>query len=85
MSDNPYVHGHGESYRSIVPSKSRNKGGRPLADGVEGREWTKENIVESNPCRTQHRLSSRACPAPPGSPTWRARLESPLTGILPNL
>jgi len=57
MNDNPYVHGHGESDRSIVPSKSRNKGGRPLADGVEGRERTKENTVESNPHRTQRRAN----------------------------
>ena len=57
MSDKSYTHGHGESDRSIVPAKSRNKGGPPLADGVEGRERTKENTVESNPCRTQSRES----------------------------
>ena len=57
MSDKSHTQGHGESDRSIVPSKFRNKGGLPLADGVEGRERTKENTVESNPCRTQRRIS----------------------------
>ena len=51
------MHGDRESDRSIVPSKSRNKGGTPLADGMEGRERTKENTVESNPCRTQRRVN----------------------------
>ena len=57
MSDKSHVYGSGESDRSVVPSKSRNKGGLPLADGMEGRERTKENTVESNPCRTQRRIS----------------------------
>ena len=57
MSDKSHMHDHGESDRSIVTTKSRNKGGPPPADGVEGRGRTKENTVESNPCRTQSRVS----------------------------
>jgi len=51
------MNGGGESDRFVVPKKSRNKGGEPSADGMEERERTKENIVESNPCRTQSRVS----------------------------
>ncbi len=57
MSDKSYTHGDGESDRFVVPAKPGNKGGQPPADGVEGRERTKENTVESNPCRTQRRGS----------------------------
>jgi len=51
------MNGGGESDRFVVPKKSRNNSGSPPADGMEGRERTKENIVESNPCRTQSRAS----------------------------
>ena len=47
----------GESDRFIVPEKSRNKDGSSSADGMEGRERTKENTVESNSHRTQCRVS----------------------------
>jgi RNA-directed DNA polymerase len=57
MSDNSYTHGDGESDRFVVPAKPGNKGGQPLADRVEERERTKENTVESNPHRTQSRVS----------------------------
>ncbi len=49
------MHVDGESDRFIVPAKRRNKGDREPADGVEGRERTKENIAQSNPFRTQCR------------------------------
>jgi group II intron reverse transcriptase/maturase len=57
MSYKTCTNGHGESDRSILPTKHRNKGGKPPADGVEGRERTEENTVESNPCQTQSRES----------------------------
>jgi len=57
MSDKSYMHGDGESDRFVVPAKPGNKGGLPPADWVEERERTKENTVESNPCRTQSRES----------------------------
>ena len=57
MSYKTYMNDHGESDCSIVPAKPRNKGGMPPADGVEGRERTEENTVESNSCRTQSRAS----------------------------
>ena len=42
---------------AAVPAKARNKGGKLPADGLEGRERTKENTAESNSCRTQSRAS----------------------------
>ena len=32
-----------ESHQAIVPVKGPNKGGQPLAEGLEGRAWAKEN------------------------------------------
>jgi RNA-directed DNA polymerase len=42
----------GKSYCGIVPTKQPNKGGRPLAEVVEGRPWTKENTQQPHPCQT---------------------------------
>ena len=57
MSDNPHMHGDRESYSAIVPAKHSNKGGQLLAEDVEGRALTKENMEQSNPCRTLSRGS----------------------------
>ena len=57
MSGKSLMHGQGESYHGIVPTKQPNKSGEPLAEVVEGRPWTKENTPESNPCRTPSRES----------------------------
>ncbi len=55
MSPKSHMHGNGESYSGIVPTKHPNKGGRPLAEEVEGRPLTKENMGEPNSRRAQSR------------------------------
>ncbi len=57
MSHKSNAHAGGESYNPIVPAKSRNKGGTPPADGVEGRGLTKENTEELNTDRIQSRVA----------------------------
>jgi RNA-directed DNA polymerase len=57
MSGKSLVHGQGESYHGIVPTKQPNKSGEPLAEVAEGRPWTKENTPQSNPYRTPSRES----------------------------
>jgi hypothetical protein len=42
----------GKSYGGIVPTKQPNQGGRPPAEVVEGRPWTKENTRQRHPCQT---------------------------------
>ena len=49
------MHGSGESYSGVVPAKQPNKSGRPLAEVVEGRALTKENMGQPNPSRTPSR------------------------------
>ena len=55
MSGKSLVNGDGESYCGIVPTKQPNKSGRPLAEVVEGRRLTKENMEQPNPSRTPSR------------------------------
>ena len=55
MSDDPHMYGGGESYSVVVPAKHPNKGGQLPAEGVEGRALTKENMEQSNQCRTPSR------------------------------
>src|SRR5207253_7252593 len=55
MSDKTHMHGNGESYSGVVPTKQPNKGGRPSAEVVEERPLTEENTEQSN----QHRTPSR--------------------------
>jgi RNA-directed DNA polymerase len=57
MSHKAHMHGDGESYSGIVPTKQPNKSGRPPAEAVEGRPLTKENMDQPNPGRTQSRES----------------------------
>ena len=57
MSDNPHVHGGWESYSAVVPTKRLNKGGQLPAEDVEERALTKENMEQSNLCRTPSRES----------------------------
>jgi RNA-directed DNA polymerase len=35
---------HGKSDRSVMPAKSPNKAGQPVAEGTEGRDLTKGNL-----------------------------------------
>jgi len=53
MSGKSLMHGQGESYRGIVPTKQPNKDGRPSEEAVEGRPLTEENMPQPNPCQTQ--------------------------------
>ena len=39
----PQAHAVEESHQAVVPVKGPNNGGRPLAEGLEGRAWAKEN------------------------------------------
>src|SRR6202048_681687 len=55
MSDKTHMHGGGEAYSGVVPTKQPNKDGRPSAEVVEGRPLTEENTEQSN----QHRTPSR--------------------------
>ena len=58
MSDKTHMHGNGESYSGVVPTKQPNKGGRPSAEVVEGRPLTEENTGKSNQRRTPSRESA---------------------------
>jgi RNA-directed DNA polymerase len=57
MSHKSSMHGGGESYSDIVPTKQPNKSGQPQAEVVEGRALTKENTPEPNSNRTPSRES----------------------------
>ncbi len=57
MSHKTHMHGGGESYSGVIPTKQPNKSGRPPAEVVEGRPLTKENTDQSNLHRTQSRES----------------------------
>ena len=57
MSGKSLMHGQGESYHGVVPTKQPNKGGEPPAEVVEGRPWTKENTPQTNLLRTPSRES----------------------------
>ena len=45
----------GKSHRPMVPTKSPNKVGPPIAEEMEGRGLTKENAGQQNTHRTQGR------------------------------
>ena len=51
------MHAGGESDGCAVPTKCPNNGGRPLAEGTEGRQPTKENTGQATAPRTQSRIS----------------------------
>jgi RNA-directed DNA polymerase len=57
MSDKALMHGGGESYCGVVPTKQPNQSGTPPAEVAEGRPRTKENTQETNPRRTPSRES----------------------------
>jgi len=57
MSDKAHMHGDGESYSGVVPTKQPNKSGKPPAEAVEGRLLTKENMDQPNQYRTRRRAS----------------------------
>ncbi len=51
------MYGQGKSDRPVVPAKSLNKAGSPVAEGMEGRGLAKENLPEQNALRTLSRVS----------------------------
>ena len=51
------MHAGGESDGCVLPSKCPNNSGQPLAEGMEGRQPTKENIGQATAPRTQSRIS----------------------------
>jgi RNA-directed DNA polymerase len=57
MSRESDMHAGGESDGCVVPTKGPNKGGRPPAEGLEGRRPSKENIGQATAPRTQSRIS----------------------------
>ena len=57
MSQESSMHAGGESDGCVVPAKCPNKGGQPQAEGMEGRQPTKENIGQATAPRTQSRIS----------------------------
>ena len=58
MSRTSDMHVDGESDGRVVPTKRPNNGGKPPAEGVEGRRPTKENIEQATAPRTQSRTSA---------------------------
>ena len=56
MSQKSNMHDGGESDGCVVPTKCPNKGGKPPAEGMEGRQPTKENIGQATAPRTQSRI-----------------------------
>jgi RNA-directed DNA polymerase len=49
------MNGHGKSDRPVVPAKSSNNAGRPVAEGAEGRGLAKGNPLQQNALRTPSR------------------------------
>ena len=57
MSHKPPMHGGGESYSGVVPTKQPNKSEPSPAEVAEGRPLTKENTRQPKPYRTPSRES----------------------------
>ena len=52
------MYGHGQSDSPVVPAKSPNKTGRPVAEGMEGRGLAKGNSPQRHALRTQGRAGA---------------------------
>jgi len=50
-----------KSDRPVIPVKSPNKAGRPVAEGMEGRGLTKGNSYQQNASRTPSRSDAPKC------------------------
>ena len=60
MSNKAQMHGGGESSGGIVPTKRLNEDQGGSKEAVEGRPLAKENMEQSNQCRTQGRESGHS-------------------------
>ena len=60
MSNKTQMHGGGESSGGIVPTKRLNEDQGGSKEAVEGRPLAKENMEQSNQCRTQGRESGHS-------------------------
>jgi RNA-directed DNA polymerase len=56
----PMMDGQGQSDRPVVPTKSPNNAGRPVAEGMEGRGLAKGNPSQQNVPRAQYRDGTRS-------------------------
>lgn len=54
------MNGHGKSDRPVVPGKSPNNAGRPVAEGMEGRGLAKGNLRQQNAPRTLGRAGAQS-------------------------
>src|ERR1700747_2425070 len=52
------TNGHGKSDRPVVPEKSPNKAGQPVAEGMEGSGLAKGNLPQQNASRTPSRMDA---------------------------
>ncbi len=52
MSQESNMHAGGGADGCVIPTKCPNKGGKPPAEGMEGRRPTKENIGQATAPRT---------------------------------
>jgi RNA-directed DNA polymerase len=52
------TNGHGKSDRPVVPGKSPNKAGQPVAEGMEGSGRAKGNLPQQNASRTPSRMDA---------------------------
>src|SRR5713101_7853279 len=53
MSHNPSMNAGGEPDGRVLPAKCPNKGGKPSAEGAEGRRPTKENTGQTTASQIQ--------------------------------
>ena len=52
------TNGHGKSDRPVVPGKSPNKAGQPVAEGMEGSGLAKGNLPQQNASRAPSRMDA---------------------------
>jgi len=93
MSDESFMYAVRESDNCIVPAKAPNKDPQGSAEGLEGRQWIKENTGESNPSRTRDgKIGSRGLPGvreaakkDKGKPFYIPILRSDFMPSIPNI
>jgi len=87
-SDKALMHGGGESYSGVVPTKQPNKSGRPPAEVAEGRAADQGETRQPKPYRTPSRESgpkrAGAC-ARSSEAGWEAAAPIPNSGVDANI